>query len=237
MLEEIAKIESTKKHWEPLRFTYPPRVEAHLVVKRCLNLRHLEIDVQEWTVNTLAAQYLTGEKLEAVLNGHAKDEDNHAIVLDHLADYWSVEEDPEADEIVKLWQSLEGNLLAKKTFLEAGVFFCLLPLLIQYSDNDVYTSRVCRWILIDEQRHVAVSRIILKEYGIKLKKSYWEAVKTTLSWILKGEPQETIDQWINRAEKIVLTGKCEEFAEYSTQVVPGHFDMKSRKENANGYAY
>lgn len=238
-ISQIERIESTNKQWEPTKFIRPASQQIHPVVHRSLQLRELEIDVQEWTDTFL--EPMTGfdqRYLRDVLEGHSNDENNHELVLGYLCDYWGgVEVSDEAKQVIQMWRDLPGDVLAKKTFLEAGVFFSLLPLITHYSNYDVYTSRVADWILNDEARHVRVARVLMKEFGIKAKREYLTAIETTLRFILQSEPTEEQDKWVARSQKIVLKGEADDFAEYSLRSVPGHFDINHRGEVSNGYSY
>lgn len=238
MTEQLNKIEAKKEVWEPIAALEPSDQTVHPVVARCLELRELEIDVQGWTddfSSTLEDQELT--YLKSVLAGHSKDEDNHAVVLEYLSDYWqSKEVSEEAKELIQEWVELEMNPMIKKTFLEAGVFFSVLPMLTKFS-QDTYTSRVSDWIMIDELRHVKVARLLIRYFSIKGSKSVLKLVEKTIRYLLQSEPIEVQDRWVKRSLKTAIDGKCNDFAEDSLRIVSGHFDQKSRKEVSAGYAY
>lgn len=239
LLEEMNRIESGKDVWSPI----PPITKAdnqiHPVVNKCLQLRELEIDVQGWTLefnSTLDSDLF--REIQLVLDGHAMDEDNHAIVLDYLADYWGcVSVSSEAKEIIEDWVNFDVNPMVKKTFLEAGIFFSIIPLLNRYSNFDKYTSTVGDWIMIDEVRHVRSARLLMKHFNLKGKKSILALIEKTLRWILSSEPIEVQDKWVKRSIAIALSGKCDDFTEDSMRTVSGHFDQTTNKQVKNGYTY
>lgn len=239
LLEEIRKIESTKTDWEVTRYTQPTTNKIHPVVSKCLELRELELDVQEWT-NEFNSTLDQEEMLEInhVLDGHANDEDKHEQILEHLQEYWGgVQVSKEADLLMSEWLELSCNPMVKKTFLEAGVFFSVLPLITRYSNFDTYTSRVADWIMIDEVRHVRSARLLMRYFNLRGTKKLLALIEKTIRWILSSENIETQDKWVKRSLAIALSGKCDDFADESYRVVPGHFDQESNKEVKNGYSY
>ncbi len=239
LLEELNKVEANKSEWEVIAPIYKPTEPVNPVVARCLELRGLELDVKDWTLNFSNRLSETEQvEVKSILEGHARDEDKHEAILEHLQNYWGgVEVSSEAKELIKEWVDLPCDSMVKKTFLEAGVFFSILPLLTRYSNHDGYTSRVADWIMIDEQRHVRSARLLMRYFSLKGSKKLLGLVEKTLRFILQTEPTEIQDKWVKRSLSIALSGKCDEFAEESRRVVVGHFDQETNKQVKNGYSY
>lgn len=240
LIDELRRIEASKKaDWGVVPYSIKPTVKAHPVIEKALQLRSLELDVKGWTEEYIG-QLDPAEwgEVQSILDSHAKDEDKHDAILGYLAEYWGVTGvDEQAIELRQRWVDLPCNPLFKKTFLEAGIFFSLLPMLIRYSNHDLYTSRIAEWILSDEVRHVNSSRTLIRYFGIKGTKAIISLLQDTMRYILQSEPVEIQEQWIDRAVKIALKGKCEELSEFSIGVAVGHFDqLRGRAEVGNGYA-
>lgn len=240
LIDELRRIEASKKvDWEVVPYSIKPTVPTHPVIEKALQLRSLELDVKGWTEEYIG-QLDTEQwgEVQSILDSHAKDEIKHDAILELLAEYWDVTgDDDEAIELRQRWIDLPCNPLFKKTFLEAGIFFSLLPMLIKYSNHDLYTSRIAEWILSDEVRHVNSSRTLIRYFSIKGTKEIIGLLKDTMRYVLKSEPIEIQEQWIDRAVNIALKGKCDELSEFSIGVAVGHFDqLRGRAEVGNGYA-
>lgn len=239
LVSQLEKIEEKKSEWEVTGYLIPSSQPPHPVLSRCLELRGLELDVQGWT-----EEYSGGlsdqeyGKVINILDSHAKDEDKHEQILDFLQSYWGgVEVGQEAQELMEEWQDLKSNPMVKKTFLEAGVFFSVLPLITRYSDYDGYTSRVADWIMTDEQRHVRSARLLMSYFSLKGSRKLLGLIEKTIRWILKSESITVQDKWVSRSLSIALSGKCDDFNDDSVKSVLGHFDQVSVQEVKNGYAY
>lgn len=232
LLAQIERIEATNKGWSVGVPMSQPSQPVHPVVARALELRALELEVKDWTDDyhdSLDPDSLA--EIRAVLHNHATDEFKHDEVLDHLANYWQhTEVSEESQRIIDMWISYPGNVLAKKTMLEAGVFFSVLPMMDRFSGRDFYTGKVREWIMMDEVRHVAISRMLVKHFGLKMDRGILSLIEQTIRHILSSESEEVQARWVKRSIEIAVKGKSDDFAEDSIRTTVGFFDQQKRSD-------
>ena len=237
VLEQLEKIESRRNFvgWPVRDAPKQKSCEYHQVVERALQLLDLEMDVKDWTLVYVDSD--PDDAVSAILCNHAIDEDKHSLQLKILQKYWGCSKSSEqSQQIVDMWNEDQSNPMARKLALEAGVFFCLLPMLTEYSDGELFTDAVRSWILSDEQVHVASARVLVKEHNLKLTKNLRDCIFDTLNFVLESESEATKEKWKNRAIKILTKGEDATLEDVSIDLVP-EFLTQNSKDKLNSLYY
>lgn len=202
------------------------------VVKRCLAFIDLEMQVGNW-VKQLRDSHPELEAdeakvLQACLTRNSEDELKHDEVLRYLATYYEgAYEDEKAASLRSRWKELKCNPIVAAYMLECGVFFTILPLLINC--GDVYASAVGQWISDDERVHVETNLRIMRRLGLKFDQQVLALVYDTVKFIFAPFGEQRAVAEAQRACKRVVTGKDKQMLVESVPVTPAFFEAARSK--------
>jgi hypothetical protein len=231
LAEKLEMIQNKRqdKNWNPKQTTARPQSKSHPVMGRALELRHLEITVQDWTLISADQEGYSGI-ISDTLASHARDEDKHDQQLLWLAEYWGcVGTSAKAFYLIENWQQLDVDPMVKKMCLEAGVFFPILAMMAKYASQDLYTQAIRQWIMSDESAHVAVARLLVSESRLKIPQPLVDLVEDTIRFIV-GDYDT--DYWLKMSYNALRSGAIPQSESVSTVAEPDPFTQRSRKHIA-----
>lgn len=199
--------------------------EATQVIRRMLAFLDLELTVGEWVKQALAAANL--EAAAPYIERNSLDEQRHDLALRKLAFYvGGASEDNESRALVQEWQKQQPSFSLAYA-LEMGVFFTLLPALVEL--GDMYCTKVSQWISDDEGVHVLVNGRLAKELGERLTKQQVGLVIRTIAWVFKPMGQEYVMRLQQRSLRRLTSGQDPDMMKQSVPVTPAFFEQTDKR--------
>lgn len=234
LIDKLNQIESRRTEWSVTEPAIATKAPIHPTLKRVLNMRHLELDVQDWTRQLLdEIGHDRYSEIKPILKSHATDEDKHDTQLQILAEYWGVgqaQADPDGLALIDRWRNNDSHPLAKKLVLEAMGLFQCMALMQLVAPGDLFTQAVRQWVLFDESAHVASARVLLREFKVKVPKSLYQLGLDTVDYLTQDEPNEIQMRMRRIAEGIIKDGVAPDAANLSTVAVPEFFTQTTNQQ-------
>lgn len=233
LIKKLEAIEIRRPNWSVTEPAIATKAAIHPTLRRVLNMRYLELNVQDWTnqlIEMIGDRY---QEIKPILDGHAADEDKHDIQLQILAEYWGVGTEP-VDvgglNLIARWRDDRSHPLAKKLVLEAMGLFQCMALMQLVAPSDLFTQAVRQWILFDESAHVASARVLLREFKVKVPRSLYQLGLDTVDYLTQDETHEIQMRMRRIAEGIIKDGVAPEAAGVSTVSIPEFFTQTTNQQ-------
>lgn len=199
--------------------------EATSVIRRMLAMLDLELTVGEWVKQALADSGL--EAAAPYIERNSSDEQRHDLALRKLAFYvGGAIEDKESKGLVLQWQRQQPSFSLAYA-LEMGVFFTLLPALVEF--GDMYCTKVSQWISDDEGVHVLVNGRLAKELGERLSKDQVALVVATIEWVFRPLGATSVRKLQERAIRRLTSGQDPDMMRSSVPVTPAFFEQVDKR--------
>jgi len=210
---------------DPYSPYYERSPESTLVIKRMLAFLDLELTVGEWVKQALAASGL--QEAVPFVERNSTDEERHDLALRKLSHYvGGASEDSESRALVREWQRQQPSFSLAYA-LEMGVFFTLLPALVEL--GDMYCTKVSQWISDDEGVHVLVNGRLAKELGERLTKEQVALVVQTIEWVFRPLGAASVRKLQERAVRRLTSGQDPDMMRQSVPVTPAFFEQVDKR--------
>ena len=223
------KLLSRKRKWTPVQTdagTCVPGSEQ--TIRRALALRCLELPVGGFITDGLAGE--VPDVARELLLSNVKDEENHDVALNYIANAYGT--DPEAEaEAIRLrdaWIAHPDHTITKAMVAERAIFFVLLPFFRANGDAGMRT--VSADISRDEQIHVATNSIVCRELGLSPSPSLDKLRKATINWVMQplgiNTTNKNLDKkfWLNSSDSLMYQGKAPELSFTKSARMPAFFE-------------
>ena len=223
------KLMSRKRKWTPVQTTASPCKEgAEGVIARALAMRHMELPVGDFITDALENEI--PELARDLLVSNVKDEENHDLALNYIANSYGVDEKAEAEalRLRDAWTAHPDHTVLKAMVAERAIFFVLLPLFRFNGDAGMRT--VSADISRDEQIHVAGNSLVCSELGLKPSPSLDRLRKATINWVMQPLGTNTQDKyldkkfWLDSSDRLMYEGKAPELSDTRAARMPAFFD-------------
>ena len=223
------KLLNRKRKWTPVQTSAGPLKDgSEETIKRALALRALELPVGSYISEALDRNVPNSAR--ALLESNVKDEENHDLALNYIANALGVDEQAEA-EAIKLrdaWNSHPDHTLLKALVAERAIFFVLLPFF--RFNGDAGCRTVSADISRDEQIHVATNSLVCRELGLSPSQSLDKLRKATINWVLQPLGTNTVDRyldqkfWLDASDRLMYEGKAPELSSTKAARMPAFFE-------------
>lgn len=238
LLEDLQSYQARRKfpNWQPKpaanTYTGDKTSPGYQVLLRCLDFLPLEMQVAEWDREALLVPEVENYEIESILERNAADETKHDTALRYLSNYleWSGEHHKYIDEHTNLlhrWQTLNCHPLISMYSLEIGVFYSILPALL--NSGDVYAATVAQWISDDEVVHVNTGRRLMTALGLKLTKEILTLVHDTNVYIFKPLGDEQAYGVADRAVRRTVSGRDNQMLQESLPTTIAFFEQRDKR--------
>ena len=208
---------SRKRKWTPVQTTAGTCKEgAEEAVHRALALRHMELPVGDFIIDSLNSEVPTLAR--ELLESNVEDEHNHDLALGYIANAYGI--DPKAEKealaLRDAWVSHPDHTILKAMVAERAVFFVLLPFFRFNGDAGMRT--VSADISRDEQIHVATNSLVCSELNLTASPSLDKLRKATIQWVMEPLGNNTEFKYLNRkfwtksSDNLMYQGKAPELA-------------------------
>jgi len=191
------KLMARKRKWAPVKPTAGTCKEgAEEAIHRALALRHMELPVGDFINDALASEVPTISR--EILISNVRDEENHDLALNYIADAYGVDEkaEQEAMALRKAWVAHPDHTVLKAMVAERAIFFVLLPFFRFNGDAAMRTTSAD--ISRDEQIHVATNSLVCTELGLTPAASLAKVWKATINWVMQPLGNNTTDKNFNK---------------------------------------
>lgn len=222
------KLMNRKRKWTPVKPTAGTCKEgAEEAIHRALALRHMELPVGDFINDALASE--VPEVSRELLLSNVRDEENHDMALNYIADAYGV--DPQAEKeamaLRKAWTSHPDHTVLKAMVAERAIFFVLLPFFRFNGDAAMRTTSAD--ISRDEQIHVATNSLVCTELGLTPSASLDKLRKATINWVMSplGESSDKyLDKkfWLDSSDRLMYEGKAPELSATKSARMPAFFE-------------
>jgi hypothetical protein len=178
------KLMARKRKWTPVQTTAGScRQDSEETIFRALALRHMELPVGDFISEALEKN--VPDSARQLLLSNVKDEENHDLALNYIANAYGVDEkcEQEALRLQKAWIEHPDHTITKAMVAERAIFFVLLPFFRANGDAGMRT--VSADISRDEQIHVACNSLVQEELGLSISPSLDKLRKATMAWVLQ----------------------------------------------------
>ena len=226
------KLMARKRKWTPVKPVAGLCKEgAEEAIHRALALRHMELPVGDFITNALNTE--VPEVSRDILLSNVRDEENHDVALNYIADAYGVDEKAEA-EALKLrdaWEAHHDHTVLKAMVAERAIFFVLLPFFRFNGDAGMRTCSAD--ISRDEQIHVATNSLVCAELGLKPSQSLDKLRKATINWVMQPLGINTTDKyldkkfWLDSSDRLMYEGKAPQLSETKSARMPAFFEHAS----------
>jgi hypothetical protein len=235
LIDDLQSYQSRRRFpgWQPKapnsRFVGDKESPQFAVLLRCLDFLPLELQVQIWDYEAANVPELELAEIEAILERNSKDELKHDQALTHLSQYLGKPEEvgAEAQELIDRWIALNCHPVISMYALEIGVFFSILPTLIQF--GDVYAATVAQWISDDERCHVETGLRLMKGLSLKLTEACVKLIIDTNRYIFAPLGEDKATQQAKRAVNRTLSTKDPQMVNESIPSTIAFFEQHSRQ--------
>ena len=223
------KLMARKRKWTPVKPTAGTCKEgAEEVIHRALALRHMELPVGDFINDALASEVPTISR--EILISNVRDEENHDMALNYIADAYGVDEkaEKEAMALRKAWVTHPDHTVLKAMVAERAIFFVLLPFFRFNGDAAMRTTSAD--ISRDEQIHVATNSLVCRELGLDISPSIDKLRKATINWVMQplkvGASDKYLDKkfWLDSSDRLMYEGKAPQLAETKAGRMPAFFE-------------
>ena len=223
------KLLNRKRKWSPVQTTAGKLKEgAEETIYRALAIRHMEVPVGDFITEALKNE--VPQVARDVLRSNVKDEENHDLALNYIANALGVDEKAEAEalRLRDAWVSHPDHTILKALVAERAIFFVLLPFFRFNGDAGLRT--VSADISRDEQIHVAVNSLVCEELGLKPSQSLDKLRKATINWIMEPLGINTSDRfldkkfWLDSSDRLMYEGKAPELSDTRRARMPAFFE-------------
>ena len=217
-----------KRKWTPVKPTAGTCKEgAEETILRALALRHMELPVGDFINDALTTDIPSASR--EILVSNVRDEENHDLALNLIADAYGIDEKAEA-EAIKLrdaWVAHPDHTVLKAMVAERAIFFVLLPFFRFNGDAAMRTTSAD--ISRDEQIHVATNSLVCRELGLDISPSLDKLRKATINWVMQplGEnPDRFLDKkfWLDSSDRLMYEGKAPELSATKSARMPAFFE-------------
>ena len=226
------KLLESKRKWTPVKPTAGKLAEgAEETIFRALAMRHMELPVGEFIEASLSEIPVLSQEL---LRSNVKDEENHDLALNLVADAIGV--DPKAEEEAKriraAWEAHPDHSILKALVAERAIFFVLLPLFRFNGDHSLRT--VSADISRDERTHVAANSLVCAELGLKPSPSLDKLRKATINWVMQPLNNSLSNKylqknfWLKASDNLMYQGKAPELADTKRGRMISFFEHDNR---------
>jgi len=223
------KLLSRKRKWTPVKPTAGLcREGAEETIYRALALRHMELPVGDFITDALATEVPSVAR--DILISNVKDEENHDMALNYIADAYGVDDKAEAEafKLKEAWMAHPDHTVLKAMVAERAIFFVLLPFFRWNGDAGMRT--VSADISRDEQIHVATNSLVCSELGLRPSPSLDKLRKATINWVMQPLGKNTevryLDKkfWLDSSDNLMYQGKAPQFAATKSARMPAFFE-------------
>ena len=220
------KLLERKRTWTPVRVEAGKVAEgSEETILRALALRNMELPVGDFINDALAGDI--PELSRELLISNVKDEENHDLALNYIADAYGVDDEAEreAELLRKAWVSHPDHTITKAMVAERSIFFVLLPFFRAHGDAGMRTTSAD--ISRDEQVHVACNSLIHRELGYNISPSLDKLRKATIAWVMqpmKGEEKLGKNFWLKSSDRLMYEGKAPELSFTQSARMPAFFE-------------
>ena len=223
------KLMARKRKWTPVKPVAGQCKEgAEETIHRALALRHMELPVGDFITNALATE--VPEKSREILLSNVRDEENHDLALNYIADAYGVDEKAEAEalRLREAWTAHPDHTVLKAMVAERAVFFVLLPFFRFNGDAAMRTTSAD--ISRDEQIHVATNSLVCSELGLNISPSLDKLRKATINWVMQPLSNTGDDKylrknfWLNSSDNLMYQGKAPELSATKSARMPAFFE-------------
>jgi len=222
------KLMNRKRKWTPVKPTAGTCKEgAEEAIHRALALRHMELPVGDFINDALASE--VPEVSRELLISNVRDEENHDMALNYIADAYGVDEkaEKEAMALRKAWVTHPDHTVLKAMVAERAIFFVLLPFFRFNGDAAMRTTSAD--ISRDAQIHVATNSLVCTELGLTPSASLDKLRKATINWVMSplGESSDKyLDKkfWLDSSDRLMYEGKAPELAATKSARMPAFFE-------------
>ena len=229
MKNPYEKLLNRKRTWTPVQTTAGKLKDgAEETIYRALSIRCLELPVGTFLSEALEKN--VPEIARTLLESNVKDEENHDLALNYIANAIGVDEQAEK-EALKLrdaWIEHPDHTLVKALVAERSIFFVLLPFFRFCGDAGLRT--VSADISRDEQIHVATNSLVCSELGLSPSPSLDKLRKATINWILQPLGTNVDDRyldkkfWTDASDRLMYEGKAPELSSTKAARMPAFFE-------------
>jgi len=223
------KLQSRKRKWTPVKPTAGTCKEgAEETILRALALRHMELPVGDFINDALATE--VPEVARDILISNVRDEENHDLALNYIADAYGVDEkaEKEAMALRDAWITHPDHTIVKAMVAERSIFFVLLPFFRFNGDAAMRTTSAD--ISRDEQIHVATNSLVCRELGLDISPSLDKLRKATINWVMQPLSQSSPDRflgkkfWLDSSDRLMYEGKAPELSATKSARMPAFFE-------------
>jgi hypothetical protein len=222
------KLMARKRKWTPVKPTAGTCKEgAEEAIHRALALRHMELPVGDFINDALASE--VPEVSRELLISNVRDEENHDLALNYIADAYGVDEkaEKEAMALRKAWVTHPDHTVLKAMVAERAIFFVLLPFFRFNGDAAMRTTSAD--ISRDEQIHVATNSLVCTELGLTPSTSLDRLRKATINWVMSplGESSDKYLNkkfWLDSSDRLMYEGKAPELSATKSARMPAFFE-------------
>ena len=223
------KLMARKRKWTPVKPTAGIcKAGAEETIHRALALRHMELPVGDFINEALGTEI--PEVSRDILISNVRDEENHDLALNYIADAYGVDEKAEREAMAlrKAWVSHPDHTVLKAMVAERAIFFVLLPFFRFNGDAAMRTTSAD--ISRDEQIHVATNSLVCRELGLDISPSLDKLRKATINWVMQPLGNTSPDKylqknfWLDSSDRLMYEGKAPELTFTRASRVPAFFE-------------
>ena len=223
------KLMARKRKWTPVKPVAGICKEgAEETIHRALALRHMELPVGDFINDALSSE--VPEVSREILISNVRDEENHDLALNYIADAYGVDEKAEAEalRLREAWIAHPDHTVLKAMVAERALFFVLLPFFRFNGDAAMRTTSAD--ISRDEQIHVATNSLVCRELGLDISPSLDKLRKATINWVMQplkvGASDKYLDKkfWLDSSDRLMYEGKAPELSATKSARMPAFFE-------------
>jgi hypothetical protein len=226
------KLMARKRKWTPVKpVAGQVKDGAEETIYRALALRHMELPVGDFITDALSTDI--PEVARDILISNVRDEENHDVALNYIADAYGVDQKAEAEalRLREAWIAHPDHTVLKAMVAERAIFFVLLPFFRFNGDAAMRTTSAD--ISRDEQIHVATNSLVCRELGLNISPSLDKLRKATINWVMQPLGTNTQDQyldkkfWLDSSDRLMYEGKAPQLSATKSARMPAFFEHAS----------
>ena len=223
------KLMARKRKWTPVKpVAGKCKDGAEETVLRALAMRHMELPVGDFITDALSND--VPEVSRDLLLHNVRDEENHDLALNLIADAYGVDEKAEREALAlrEAWTSHPDHTVLKAMVAERAIFFVLLPFMRFNGDAAMRTTSAD--ISRDEQIHVATNSLVCRELGLDISPSLDKLRKATINWVMQplkvGASDKYLDKkfWLDSSDRLMYEGRAPELNATKAARMPAFFE-------------
>ena len=226
------KLMARKRKWTPVKpVAGQVKVGAEETIYRALAMRHMELPVGDFINDALSTD--VPALAHDLLISNVRDEENHDVALNFIADAYGIDEKAEAEAMAlrKAWTAHPDHTVLKAMVAERAIFFVLLPFFRFNGDAAMRTTSAD--ISRDEQIHVAANSLVCSELGLEISPSLDKLRKATINWVMQPLGINTTDKyldknfWLDSSDRLMYEGKAPQLSATKSARMPAFFEHAS----------